>query len=170
MTWAKWCGWKWWWWWWYWWRWWWWWWWWYWWWSLMREEVEKVNEGYTHGLMGLYVHLWECHQTSCDQIYAKTKIIIKSNIKEFEMTVQKFVELSISSIFFVLGRRFFYENFPQLKFKNPHVEFSGSQEKSQPAELLIKFGMLKWYFNWEMKFSFYSYCPQVIIIIERWLL
>lgn len=35
--------------------------------------------------------------------------------------------------------RFFYENFPQLKFKNPHIEFSGSQKKSKPAELLIKF-------------------------------
>ena len=92
--------------------------------------------------MGLHVHLCEYHQTSCDQIYTKTKIIIKNNIKELEITVQTFVELSITCIFFVLGRRFFYENFPQLKFKNPHIEFSGSQNKSQSAELLIKFGML----------------------------
>lgn len=70
--------------------------------------------------------------------------LFKNNIKELEMNVQKSVELSVTSTFFVLGRRFFYENFPQLKFKNPHIEFSGSQKKSKPAELLIKFGMLKW--------------------------
>lgn len=37
------------------------------------------------------------------------------------------------------AERFFYENVPQLKFKNPHVEFSGSQNQSEQAELLIKF-------------------------------
>lgn len=97
-----------------------------------------------HSLIGLDVHLWDCHRTSCDQIYTQQqKQLFKNNIKELEMNVQKSVELSVTSTFFVLGRRFFYENFPQLKFKNPHIEFSGSQKKSKPAELLIKFGMLK---------------------------
>jgi len=39
--------------------------------------------------------------------------------------------------------RFFWENFPQLKYKNPHVDFSRSGKKSLAEELLVKFGKLQ---------------------------
>ncbi|KAM7442549.1 28S ribosomal protein S25 [Porites harrisoni] len=39
------------------------------------------------------------------------------------------------------AHRFFWENFPQLKFKNPHVKFSRVGKKSQISdELMLQFG------------------------------
>jgi len=37
------------------------------------------------------------------------------------------------------AHRFFWENFPQLKYKNPRVDFSRSGKKSLAEELLVKF-------------------------------
>ncbi|XP_068758483.1 small ribosomal subunit protein mS25-like [Montipora capricornis] len=37
------------------------------------------------------------------------------------------------------AHRFFWENFPQLKYRNPHVTFSRSEKKTQAEDLLVKF-------------------------------
>ena len=36
--------------------------------------------------------------------------------------------------------RFFWENFPQLKYKNPQVKFCRSERKAKAEDLLVEFG------------------------------
>ncbi|XP_078385018.1 small ribosomal subunit protein mS25-like [Oculina patagonica] len=64
----------------------------------------------------------------------RCNVILHENVKQMRMNIVEPINHDQRGAI-----HFFYENFPQLKFKNPHVEFLGSQEKSQPAELLIKF-------------------------------
>ena len=39
--------------------------------------------------------------------------------------------------------RFFWENFPQLKYKNPQVKFCRSEKKTKAEDILVEFGKLQ---------------------------
>lgn len=39
--------------------------------------------------------------------------------------------------------RFFWESFPQLKYKNPQVKFCRSEKKTKAEDILVEFGKLK---------------------------
>ena len=42
--------------------------------------------------------------------------------------------------------RFFWENFPQLKYKNPQVKFCRSEKKTKAEDILVEFGKLLFVF------------------------
>lgn len=91
--------------------------------ELYREALKYMN--IHSGKIGRYAvqrtieHLKRCN------------VVLDQDVKEMRINIPKPEQRG--------AERFFYENVPQLKFKNPHVEFSGSQNQSEHAELLITF-------------------------------